>query len=120
MQSTHVIDVNLGPFIYYVGKVTGWLGLENGSSVLTTQRCKGFGGASRSDLADQLTLFKPGGQIITASPPDSKSYLQSTPLDCTVMSVTQKNVPSAVVYYNCAWYVFLRDRRYLVVFSWNL
>ena len=27
-------------------------------------------------------------------------------------SVTQKNVPGAVVYYNCAWYVFLHDRRY--------
>ena len=28
-----------------------------------------------------------------------------------IMSVLQKNVPSPVVYY-CAWYVFLRDRRY--------
>ena len=27
-------------------------------------------------------------------------------------SVTQKNVPSALVIYYCAWYVFLRDRRY--------
>ena len=26
-------------------------------------------------------------------------------------SVPQKNVPSAVVIYYCAWYVFLRDRR---------
>ena len=30
-----------------------------------------------------------------------------------ITSVTQKNVPSAVVYYYCAWYVFLRDRRYV-------
>ena len=29
-------------------------------------------------------------------------------------SVTQKNVPSAVVYYYYAWYVFLRDRRYYI------
>ena len=29
-----------------------------------------------------------------------------------VMSVTQKNVPSEVVYYYCAWYVFLCDRRH--------
>ena len=28
-----------------------------------------------------------------------------------VTSVTQKNVPGAVVIYYCAWYVFLRDRR---------
>ena len=27
-----------------------------------------------------------------------------------IMSVTQNNVPSKVVYYYCAWYVFLRDR----------
>ena len=27
-------------------------------------------------------------------------------------SVPQKNVPSAVIIYYCAWYVFLRDRRY--------
>ena len=27
-------------------------------------------------------------------------------------SVTQKNVPSAIVTYYCVWYVFLRDRRY--------
>ena len=31
-----------------------------------------------------------------------------------VTSVTQKNVPSAVVYYYCTWYVFLRDRRYVI------
>ena len=30
-----------------------------------------------------------------------------------VTSVTQKNVLSAVVYYYCAWYVYLRDRRYI-------
>ena len=30
-----------------------------------------------------------------------------------VTSVPQKNVPSTVVYYYCAWYVFLRDRRYI-------
>ena len=30
-----------------------------------------------------------------------------------VTSVTQKNVPSAIVYHYCAWYVFLRDRHYL-------
>ena len=29
-----------------------------------------------------------------------------------ITSVPQKNVPSAVVI-DCAWYVFLRDRRYL-------
>ena len=46
---------------------------------------------------------------------------QSNSLGCTdlkiivsplLTSVTQKNVPSAVVYCYCAWYVFLRDRRY--------
>ena len=26
--------------------------------------------------------------------------------------VTQKNVPSAVVYYYCTWYVFLHDRHF--------
>ena len=26
-----------------------------------------------------------------------------------VTSVTQKNIPCEVVYYYCAWYVFLRD-----------
>ena len=31
-----------------------------------------------------------------------------------IRSVTQKNVPSAVVYYYYAWYVFLRDRRYYI------
>ena len=30
-----------------------------------------------------------------------------------VTTVSQKNVPSAVVIYYWAWYVFLRDRRYL-------
>ena len=35
------------------------------------------------------------------------------------MSVTQKNVPSAVVIYYCAWYVFLRDRRYLMFITFN-
>ena len=29
-------------------------------------------------------------------------------------SVTQKNVPSAVVIQYCAWYVFLRNRRYII------
>ena len=28
----------------------------------------------------------------------------------SITSVPQKNVPSTVVYYYCAWYVFLRDR----------
>ena len=30
-----------------------------------------------------------------------------------ITSVTQKNVPSALLYYYCAWYVFLRNRRYI-------
>ena len=29
----------------------------------------------------------------------------------TLTSVTQKNVPSTVVYYYCAWYIFLCNRR---------
>ena len=32
-----------------------------------------------------------------------------------VTSVTQKNVPSAVVYYYRAWYIFLCYRRYKVI-----
>ena len=37
-------------------------------------------------------------------------------------SVTQKNVPSAIVIYYCAWYVFLRDRRYQlkVTLDWRI
>ena len=34
-----------------------------------------------------------------------------------ITSVTQKNVPSAVVYYYRTWYVFLRDRRYMTTFN---
>ena len=34
------------------------------------------------------------------------------PGQSNVTSVTQKNVPSTVVIYYCAWYVFLRNRRY--------
>ena len=29
-----------------------------------------------------------------------------------IMSVPQKRIPSAVVYYYCTWYPFLRNRRY--------
>ena len=36
---------------------------------------------------------------------------------CVLTSVPQKNVPSAVVIYYYAWYVFLRDWRYLAL-SW--
>ena len=32
----------------------------------------------------------------------------------SVTSGTKKNVPRAVVIYHCAWYVFLRDRRYVL------
>ena len=35
---------------------------------------------------------------------------------CTYVQVTfvsQKSIPSAVVYYYCAWYTFLRNRRYM-------
>ena len=40
---------------------------------------------------------------------------KSDPEKATVLtSVPQKNVPSVVVYYYCAWYVFLRDRCYLL------
>ena len=41
---------------------------------------------------------------------DKKSYILSKLKART--SVTQKNVPSEVVYYYWAWYVFLCDRRY--------
>ena len=33
------------------------------------------------------------------------------------MSVPQKSIPSAVVYYYCAWYTFLRNRRYQEISS---
>ena len=33
--------------------------------------------------------------------------------------VTKKNVPSAVVYYFCAWYIFLRNRHYNILRSIN-
>ena len=44
---------------------------------------------------------------------------------CVLTSVTQKNVPSTEVIHYCTWYVFLRDRRYSLVFhfiihSWIL
>ena len=35
----------------------------------------------------------------------------------SLTSVTQKNVPSEVVYYFCAWYLFLSDRRYKQFFT---
>ena len=40
-----------------------------------------------------------------------KYFNLKTFIDNVVTSVPQKNVPSAVVIYYCAWYVFLRDRR---------